>query len=81
MLLDMEYRLNMVTSVRYVSATPLERLGIYRGSPYEHESTAPVGQTIVVVKPLPLVICGAIVRNPYTTVPAPLPSIEKAKPS
>lgn len=54
--------------MRYISTNPLKQQDIYRGSPYEYEATAPVGQTIVLVTPLALAISGQIVKNPLSTL-------------
>lgn len=64
--------------IRYISANPLKQQDIYRGSPYEYESTAPVGQTIVLITPIPLAISGSIVRNPLSTPIVFLPDNKKS---
>lgn len=61
----------MICVMRYISTIPFKQQDIYRGSPYEYEATAPVGQTIVLVTPLPLAISGQIVKNPLSTLLSP----------
>ena len=57
----------MTSVIQYISANPFKQQDVYRGSPYEYEATAPVGQKIVLVTPLPLAISGPVVRNPLST--------------
>jgi len=63
--------------IRHISAKTFKQLDIYRGSPYEYDATAPVGQTIILVTSVPLAISGSVVRNPLSTPFIYPPSAEK----
>ncbi len=68
----------MTTSIRYISPIPPKQVDAYGTSPYEHETTALVGQMIILIAPLPLHVSASIIRNPLsTTRPAPPSTVHK----